>query len=233
MNGKSLKKRLMRGKVKSFWGERAYLTVRLPMNLFPKPFPHFKGKHLASCWTEVKDGKLYQYYISNVSSGFDPRKRKEGECSKNFSLDIFFLEENDSNQEWKSYSWWEGARLVFDSPDAKGKVIETTNLDKELISAYRSQTLWVVDYLQFGKFDECPQVLQEFLNASNWAKTFYHSFSKDYKYLYLTYSVKWKVPSYKRRFLNDLAKAMKVAKRSNLYIKVMSERFRENSTQDP
>jgi hypothetical protein len=39
VKARAIRKRLMRGRTVSFWGRRAYFTVRVPMSAYPEPLP--------------------------------------------------------------------------------------------------------------------------------------------------------------------------------------------------
>lgn len=40
-NARTIKKRMMKNRLLSFWGQRSYVTVRLPISLFPPPPPDY------------------------------------------------------------------------------------------------------------------------------------------------------------------------------------------------
>lgn len=209
-NGRTLYKVLMKGRRNSFWGRRAFLTVRLPLSILPVPCP---SKDYAKGWgeevadghwrTESEDGGVCIHNISEVSSTSNPKDLFSEE-----ELEQIHYITSRNEYGYESFSWWEGEKSIL---DGSGQIVETEPLPIEAIDAHRAWVFWANSYLHGENDVERGPALEAFLQASHRAKTHYASFSEDGKYLYFTYSVKPFLRERTKRFCSDLKRAFEVA----------------------
>jgi hypothetical protein len=194
MNGKTIKKRLMRGRRIVFWGRRALLTVRLPLSLISEPEPPKWGPPEGEGWEE---GWLGWFRETQVSEG------------------------ETLTETWDV--WESGARRISqthptgEKPTREGWVIE--ELPPEETEKFLAHKAWKDKYLHGIEGSTGNPVLDEFHRAGFWAKTTYTDV--DGGFLYLTYSVKWFYPHHKYRFSADLHRAFRLARKHGVRVKML------------
>lgn len=205
MNGKSIKKRLMRNRRNVFWGARVYLTVRIPLASLgltaPKPveIDGLSASDVDGYWTSADDST--SVHISRVFSGGNPldRPRKLWET-------VYCLEPANHG----GFEWWEG----FTSRRADGDVIREP-LPDDVVRQHRDYVRW------FESLDDIDHpIVDALMGVTLHCKTYYWDVRGDY--LLLTYSVKWFYPSRRFAFSAALSRAMKVAKRAGVDVRVVT-----------
>lgn len=208
------------------WGRRAFFTVRVPLSAIPEPLPAFddtvfgESAGFEGHYTKVENGKRYSTHLGEVSGG-RPENSDRG---------AFFIEKDpyssDDDRPW--YRWWEGQTVVFDAAayDAwvndrtlpRPQPIEKYDLDEAIVGAYRARRQWFNRYVhEFGYPENHP--LRRLGDAAGWAKTTYGSVHG--RYLYLTYSVKYFYRNRAENFSNEIARAVKTAKRAGIPVRVV------------
>jgi len=200
VNGKSIRKRLMRGRRNVFWGPRAYMTVRFSMEELGLAEPPrvlldgLKPGCMEGFW-ESDDG-VNVAMIGNPSSGCDPTTMSLESWER-----PLFVEKS----RWGGYSWWDGWR---GRKRADG-TIEREPLDANVVEQHRAHCLW------FDALDDINHpAMRLFVGATLWTKT--HYWNVDGDALTITYAVKWFYATRKLGFCAALSRAMKAAKRHGL-----------------
>lgn len=151
MNGRAVKKHLMKNRINSIFGRRAYLALRLPLDVFPD-VPDFdpirlglgeKHDFLGGAFVRRDDNGLYHLSeIQEVHSGGDPRKRHGPEDPT-----PFFVEEDSCG-----YQWWEATVEVYDKDPndfsvIKENILDTYELPEDIVKAYKNINDWKDRYL--------------------------------------------------------------------------------------
>jgi hypothetical protein len=216
MNARSIHKRLMRGHTRTFFGRRAFITVRIPREVFP-PVPKFDppGKPMmwGAAW-RLPDGRILA--IHDTSAGREP-KPEEGKH--------FYFLRREGEHYWQ---WFEAtvhtpaARHTPASPalPPEPRPVPTSLPYDEglaLVTAYKARKEWGDKYLRGMEYCEIP-VLQELFDAANAAKTTYSQMTE--RYVYLTYSVKTAYPKRANRFCGDLSRALLACKHLGVEVRV-------------
>lgn len=198
MNGKSIRKRLMRRRD----GYRAYITVRLSMRefgLIEPPDVVFPGmvklEDFRGEW-DALDGRS-RISIGPVSSADYPC----ADDSAPYERPVFV--ETDS----VGWSWWEGVQ----STTLESGAIAREPVDEAAIGQHRARRLW------FDALDTTEHpILRQFAQAASWCGGNLWEVEGDD--LFITYTVKWKrfYGDRKLRLSAALSRAMKAAKRAGL-----------------
>lgn len=214
MNARAIRQRLMRNRSSTFFGSRAFLTVRFPLSVLPsKPdwTPPGKSTGLAGYWTRTgADGVEETVVISEVHTGkVNPRE------SKRITWPIYYPE-----QSWMgNWVFWEAQviRQVLPKPEVSHM---DPALAEPMVTAYRAHQRWHARYLTGNSAESTGiQALDALDAASSGAKATYGVIHG--AYAYKTYSVKWFYPERARRFSNDLARALDVCKKEGFTVRVL------------
>lgn len=217
MNAKTIKKLLMRSRVKNLWGRRAYLTVRVPTKALvstPRPspveFPGFKPSTLLEGHWEGPEESVI--YISHLFSGTNPALRsKDGEPVYFPVLEHRSEYLDEDTGEFKvseSWSWWTGMKVQGDTREA---------LTEAQVASYKAFREW---FDALHTYDQNP-LRDAFLGAGEQAKSMSFATDASGETLFLTYGVKWFYPARKLVFSSALAKAMKQAKSMGVPVRVV------------
>lgn len=242
MNARTIRKNLMRNRRTSFWGRRAFVTVRLPLTLFPPlppPFPTPLDQNPTAqgwkegygCWyRRIPAAQLTaeeraawnvgeaetiveRWRFGVVMCSTDPRKWAE-----NIGR---IADRHVLRSGLHSYDWWEGVHsLSIVGPDDVEQGEQHRSLAPELIDQYMARRLWEDKWVSGMEGATDQPVVDAFLSAANYAKTTYHRIAGEY--VYLTYSVKWFYPRYKLRFATDLHHAFDVARQHGVSVRLMA-----------
>lgn len=199
MNGKSIRKRLMRRRDRY----RANITVRFSMREFglvepPEVvFPGMTADGFRGWWGSADE--RVRIHIGPVESALHPSEAWPGEPT-HFIVAVP-----------GGWSWWEGVRLTTHDDGS----ITCEPVDEAAIGQHRARRLW------FDALDtnEHP-ILRQFAQASYCGANLWEVNGDD---LFLTYTVKWKrfYGDRKLRLSAALSRAMKAAKRAGFKARVV------------
>ena len=200
MNARSVRKRLMRGRCRSFWGDRAYLRVRLPASLVPTAppaleFPGLTPSVWSGTWLSADESECV--VISQWHCGADPRNAERPAWEP-----VYFAEQGDGG----GWSFWTGHRHCGE---------DRGPLSEAIVAQYRASMAWRDSLTQYGHHE----ALDAFLDAGYWAKSTRASVGGDA--LLLDFGVNWRYPKRRRGFCADVARAMKVAKKLGVAARVL------------
>jgi hypothetical protein len=193
VKARAIRKRLIRGRTVSFWGRRAYFTVRVPMSAYPEPMPPapsvpgFKDDGFGL----VSDDETRRIFITEVFGASEP----------DASVESAHLVEPDGF----GFRWWEAVEVEMVGDDVRRR-----DLGEELARAGRDRKRWIERWVR-GHSHSTGHALPDALIEATWpAKTVYEREVPGA--LLLTYSVKWFYPNRKRDFCSSMARAFRVAK---------------------
>lgn len=200
----------MRSRARVFWGNRAYLTVRLPVTLVgslpppPVSLPGLNHSALEGSWENENETEFV--HIGRLVSSCDPR-----ESERQAWQTPHFVEQLGED----SWQWWEGHRTRRLSESSAGRYTqEREPLSESIIGQHKAHCEWIDALYEFGKHP----VLDAFLSASRWSKSF--GLHTEGDRLFAVYGVKWFYPWTKRGFSADLARAVRCAKRHGVPCRV-------------
>jgi len=242
-NARTIRKILMRNRLQVLWGRRAFLKIRLPMDLVPEPMPDISfaegwgPQGFSGHWSEeLEDGTLRVRTIQKVYGG-DPRPVDEEDAETEeedsedpteagpvrFNPPPLFVEQSPYNED--SFTWWEGFEGIFNPATLDSPFISQNTLDPEFVEKWKAYQEWYDKYAH-GDFDqkgakESPVLLAFTSMAARYTKTHYVDFSADQKWMYITYAVKWFYPQTKLRFAADLKKAFRIADSAGVEAKLL------------
>ena len=207
MNGKTAKKCLMRGRTTSWWGRRAYLTVRVPVSLVPTPMPApvrfegFRAGPFPGLWESLAGSETIT--ISRVMVGHDPNVGAILPWQP-----VYFANRAPTvRAAYEVWSYWTGTRIE----DAR----EYTALDEATVGRHKAHQEWL-DRLQL---EGLHPVLDALVFAGSEAKSVH--FEVKGHDIFVTFGVKWFYPDTKLRFAANLGKAFRVAKRIGIPIRAI------------
>lgn len=247
MSARSINKRLMKNKVRSFWGRRAYVPLRIPREFFPVPKPTYEGTVLDGTehinyvgWSRRHDdGTMSVYRIGETSSGGDPRKREDedldpGHTHGHRSQHYLHVHCNYKSEDAEDWSWVEASETrgpvetrdelyldlpVFDSPTRYAGDEGTEDL-LEMADRYVAREKWEQDHLYNAKTWN-PEFARLFNEPAYWAKTWYFDEDSDPKYYYVIFSVKWFIRSYRQHFCAGANRLLKYLKKTHPRAKIL------------
>lgn len=227
MNGRAVRKRLMRCRVQSLFGERAFLCVRVPITVYPEPspvIPSFPGEELyGGHWSlEKEDGSHDEVVISNPSSGMDPHEFDGPETLR-------FVEKTPYY-----WQWWTGWKYSIPAGATREETWECfhrgEDLPIEVVEQYRRVCGW--EYTFVHGYPRAPYEAHEgwrndarwavasaLLDAGTHAKTVYPHV--DGEFMTLTFSVKWRYPQRVRRFSAAMHRVFDLARKRGVAVKVL------------
>lgn len=198
MNARAIRKRLMRGRRGSFWGERAYLSVRLPRDVAGQSPPTFIPEGFVSDGWEGSwkspDG-LTTVHIGKASSNIPPE-----EIGDERRLFIQPSESDGWYDFWSGYISREVGRDENDRP-----VFEQSEVPEGWVARYKVWREWLDALHGYG----VSPLMDAFVEAGQSAKSMEVGVSEDA--LTILYGVKWFYADRKLRFCADLSKAVRMA----------------------
>ncbi|MBI4021444.1 MAG: hypothetical protein HY369_04310 [Candidatus Aenigmarchaeota archaeon] len=207
MNARTIRKRLMRHRRNVFWGRRAYLTISVPLSLYPESLPPFVPPGLPDFleghWRNEDDSK--KWYIGQISCGTKPEEDRANVVGLHLS-------------HWgNSWEWYEGQELTMDGE----KVAARKPLPEEMILAYARRMQWIDKWLHgshgFAE-GELSTPIALLLLCSNWARSTHASV--DGQRVLISWGVKWFYANRKLRFCRDVARFLAAARRMKLDARV-------------
>ena len=218
-NARTIRKRLMASRRRVFWGERAFVSVRVPWSVYPEPLPPFVSPlgfvEVAAGQWERRTGSTTKRVISigEVSLGVDPRTQAPERPSEAF----WFLEQ----AAW-GWRWWEGHEEEIDeaAPISSEEARKTLGeLPEEMVAAYRARHLWFSRWARGVHGPVGVPVLDALFVAANDAKTTYHGETPHGEVT--TFSVKWFYPARKLGLCAALHHAFRVARRTGVDLRLL------------
>lgn len=210
MNARTIRKRLMsrpNHRTDVFWGRRAYLTLSVPLSMYPEAPPPFTPPGLPDSfeghWRSFDGGR--RWHIGRLSCGVKPADDRAG---------IVGLRERSHGFGWE---WYEGEELRMEGDE----VAERNPLPEEMILAYARREQWERKWL-YGlegfEEEELSESLGVLLLCSNWAKSAHANI--DGERVLFSYGVKWFYPHHKLRFCRDVTRFLAVARRAGIDARV-------------
>lgn len=215
LNGRAIKKRMMKGRSRYLFGRRAFLSVYVPFSVYPEPPPRvtIPGENVsASEWSRRENGKEYVIHLHSVFSGGDPR-------------------EDNTDPEWRrplavrddggGFSWWEVFEVVYDVDESEPSGIAEDSCvfnvipdEKalEYIEQVSNLEAWIEKYIYGIRYDPCNKALLGLIQAANAAKATYPSVCHNENTVVLEFAVKWFYPEEKFRVCSSLRRASRFAK---------------------
>ena len=212
MNARAVKKHLMRGRVRNFWGRRTYMRISLPLSIIPTPPPPpadipegFKEGGWSGFWQNADESE--SIHINRSSCGFDPTELTQRAPYEQ----ILFAEFTDNH-----WVFWSGHRTRKNGEDENGEpTFEFTPLDEALVAQHKAYSDWH-DKLYF--MGQHP-VMDAFNMAHNAAKSMYWTVVG--QRLIAEYGVKWFYPDRKLHFCSAISHAMRVAKKHGIKARIL------------
>ena len=205
MNGKTVRMKLMRNRTRNIWGRRAYLVVSIPRSLAePEPeqvtFPGFTETGFIGTWTNPDQTE--SIVISECHTGTDPTERLEEPI-------------HHVHHYGGTWTFWQGAKYRTVGVEENGRnKVEVTPLDEATITKHRAWYQW---WRALGALGRHP-VIDALSDAGDFAKST-QWYTKEDK-LCVAFGVKWFKPRTKLRFSAALSRAIKLAKRVGIPIRV-------------
>ena len=228
MNTRSIYKRLVRNNVRTDWGKRAFLTVRLPLSVLPSDPPAYKCPY-------TKEEGWEEDYLGMW------RRSRAREDGLRVEEAVWVMRHGSTNSVDEIREEFPHAIVVGGQDNGwahyylADKSVTTIDTDgNRTFERYPLKEPWVqdlVDYLEW-KFRvfmpkegvECSRhaVLEDLLDGevAAYFKTYYVRLSDTH--IYIQYSVKSTYHSRMRRFSAALSRAMDLAKKAHVDVKVMS-----------
>ena len=196
-NGRTIRKLLMRNRHVVIWGQRAYLTIKIPHAFFDEPpllFEPPPGEEdvLKHVWKRQENGLTVHVSISKIGGGTDPRT-VEKERIPHFP----------QQTEYYGWEWWEGVEYALDKD---GNVLWRRDCPVEWVENVKREEDWIQHHIYLS------DSLSDVVNA---AKSTDCSFTKTH--VVLTFGMKWFYPDEKLRFCSALRRLCKC---SDVKIKV-------------
>ena len=207
MNARAIKKKLMRSRSRVLWGQRAYLTVRLPLSVLPSQPPSlpfipegWKRGYLQGCW-EAPDGA--ESIHINHWTGAVPTWQ-EGDAPQERPYFVEYDAEDDTHHHWT------GHRCVRAGQDEKGRpVYDFFPLDVALIAQQKARVEW--ERTLWERPVGNGPVIDAMNKVGNCAKSTRWNVEDDC--VTVEFGVKWFYPYWKFGFCRALSKALKLARR--------------------
>lgn len=204
MNARTLRKRLMRRPAHRA-GRRAYLTISVPLSMYPEVPPLFDSPGLPADFEghwRSEDGRT-QWSISKVSSGRKPEDPG--------AVDL-------RQSRWgDSWEWYEGREFVLDGEE----VVERRPLPEATIRTYAHCQRWADKWL-YGREsfaeDELSEPVARLFLCADWAKSVHARI--DGERVLFTWGVKWLYPHRKLRFCRDAVRSLEAVRRAGLDVRV-------------
>lgn len=228
MNGRTVRKLLMRNRENRGWGSRAYLTIRVPMSLVPTPcpppsrFPGLSPMGFSGHWANQDESKYVS--IHQCTLGNDPRLDEDPEDPLQRPMYFISL---DSTREYEgkpgeppqiveNWSYWTGCRNHQIGVHDCGRPSYTSeDLTEEEVGHEKAFQEWfhILQEPDIHPVLDALRLASEFAKSTNWART-------DDGQLVVTFGVKWFYPDRKLRFASAISRAFRIARQMGLKLKV-------------
>ncbi len=232
MNGRTVRKILMKGRTKTFFGARALFVVRVPLAAIPEPVPSFEAPGKSAYeghWTqENEDGTRTLFAIPELHGFRNPTTK--GPNKNGFQPIIHHPvlkwseidpEDGTVDEDWV---WFEGTKTVI-KPDDSGKrppILSQENLPVEMVEAYITKRRWFDKYVSRDSAGETGLPWLDALHeAAKYARRFQPLCYSQAGLIDLAYFVKWYNPRTKLRFCAAMSRALKLSKKMGIALKVL------------
>jgi hypothetical protein len=232
MNGRTVRKILMRGRTSTFFGARALFVVRVPLAAIPEPVPPFKAPGESAyegCWTrDNEDGTRTLYSIPELHGFRNPTKR--GPDKNGFQALIHHPvcrhseidpEDGTLDEDWV---WYEGTKIVTKPSDTgkRPEIISQENLPLEMVEAYITKRRWFDKYVSREAAGGTGLPWLDALHeAAGYARRFQPLCYSQAGLIDLAYFVKWYNPRTKLWFCAAMSRALKLSKKMGIAVKVL------------
>lgn len=210
MNARAIRRRLMRCRVRSMWGSRAFLTVYLPASVLPEPppppfVPPGKGWRVGAFgW--VRGPEMFTEYMEGACAYSGPEFQAEYGIP-----DACVTASTSGDLDWYQHLYVRYRRMGDDGRFADVPVPDAWHLAWAAEYRYRDRYL-------IGRYTGSP-VLDAFHEAAEWTEAVYPGVLPDGRVV-LRYAVKWRYPSYVRHFCADVKRAFDVAARHGVRVHI-------------
>lgn len=239
MNARVVRKLLMRGRVKTVFGARALFIVRIPRSAIAEPVPPFKpppGKEvLQGEWHhENEDGTSTYTTIRKLRSSKKPtpERRAQGDFVPTLHrVECLESEVDDEGDLYERWSWCEGVELARGPTDAttgKAPVLSRKNVPTEIVDAYAARRHWIEKYAwgPLGDHASLPSTgiawLDALHDAGRCAKRFQPLVYTNSGAMDFSFFIQWrKYPEAKLSFCARMSRALKLAKRAGVHVRVL------------
>lgn len=244
MNARSVYRKLMRNRHDVLWGARAFVSVAIPIEALPEPFPAFAPPNTVELYSgawleETPDGCRLWSVDSLIGSVED------------VPADAAWARRSGSG----SAEWVQGTVIRYSTPQPeRDAILGEEPMPTDMVMAHLACEDWIdrwvhgrgneVRWLDDPAFDpldppsiyfdhagapwgreDPPGWFCHLWRAANASRTVYHSFGEGF--LTLTFSVKWKThPSGRRAVAREIAAACEHAQAVGLRLRVRSPRRR-------
>lgn len=202
MNGRTAYKLLMRGRTRNFWGRRAYFTIRIPLSAITETYPRFDSVALG---------------LGRPDNSNTPQRIEDGRLHRAH----FEWDEDASGLVGETFVYTaEAYRAFIERDDPRPDILERAPVPQEIVKQYAAERAWGRKYAETLEYPK-GHPLEHLADAVEWCKTTYYEVCGDY--LYLTYSVKYFYPERARRFAAAAKKAVNVARKRGVTLRVVAE----------
>lgn len=204
MNAKSIKKRLMRSRLETFFGYRAMFGVKIKTShlvvkppVFPKPLDGWRPAFEDNFWTFHYENNDFVIHIAEVST-----------CYEEDGIGIITLDKRPDYDEIELRNGFKRYDITY--AEKRIKMPPETLETGERVKFTPEEIEWVQKLYECYKYDRNFLTLQDKLgeiidypHSYGPAKACYVDLDNDYAYM--TYTVRWKDPDTKRRFCSHMA----------------------------
>lgn len=238
MNGRTARKIVWKNRSSYLFGERSFVTVSLPVSIYPEPYPSFEavGKPLdwSNAWIRPDGDTLIVTQISRLSCNEDPRLH-DNTFQNGFEPKLHFVEKiyegtDSDGKKHETWEWWECFCTRFSLPETKDKEFGTMigdNWEPEnpeaLILSYKAQQDWEYKYIHGAmsdaEYEALSPTLKKVLALNDPAKTQSLNSVKD-GVAEITWSVKYFYPHRRAAFAARLGRMVKHMKQAGHKVRV-------------
>ena len=210
MNTRAIRKRLMKNRAHA----TAYLTVRVPLSIFPPPpkftppGPQPEGR-VFETW-KVGD---FEIYVSNPSSGTHPENFGEELRAGYRHLKVETGPGWADGPDWFNYTWYELWKCSADDSVLVPRGSEYDQFVEDYVK-YREWVAYNMHWISEAQHENPVVRLLE--NALLAAKTHYYAIDGDY--VYFTYSVRLRCSDW---FSRELSRSIKAISGLGFDVRVM------------
>jgi hypothetical protein len=214
MNARAIKKIVMKNCLKVIWGERAYATIRVPMDKIECPH-----KDKAIDFLKLQLENINQGYYATIMGDFWIKETPEYDLfiayDGFYGRDIGPQQERDgvkyftfnSEKKENNFAHYYGAFSGIFPKDQSEEVRDKKCLGEPI--AYK--------YFLYKKFIEELNNSMYARACGGFEKGVYFSFSRDLRFLYIQFSVKWRYSNRKFGLCSALSKFLK----QHSYVKIL------------
>lgn len=209
MDARTIDKLITKGKGSYLFGRRSFVEVSMPIASLgspPPPCPKLgKPAGFEGYWRSTSGAHQVMTTIHEVSSGSDPRKRKDVTTEP-----LFVTKETWPGGGGAHYSWWEGQRSFFKGKICRENRVKTVPVGKRIVEAYKRHREWMSKY---GGHERVGiTAFDAFVEAGTHARAIYTGVRGER--LVMQYAVKYFYADRRKAFAKALAAAMRVSEKT-------------------